>query len=118
MSRIFDDYAVHGSVEIEHLGYIGNSAVLVRQMREMWQESGDPDQKEPDFNDLANQYIDEVVESVTNQIHGEVCECDDKRCPTPTEIADWLREGSFELEPAAHTLEKLVAAWREYTSQQ
>ena len=53
---------------------------------------------------------DPKLVALMDGIHGEVCGCDDKRCPLPQRIYDWLAEGDLSDDPS---VEDLVAEWQE-----
>lgn len=54
----------------------------------------------------------QIIE-LANKLHGEVCDCDDKRCQVRADIEEWMFEGDAEL-MAKVTLKELVAAWNEF----
>ena len=47
------------------------------------------------------------------EIHAEVCDCDDKRCPLPSEIRDWLDDGDTR-QIRNMNIQSLAEDWREY----
>ncbi len=69
----------------------------------------------PDFAEIARDMADEIFDSVACALHGEVCDCDDKRCTVESDMRDWLAGGSYEQRP--YTIAELAAEWREYSSQ-
>lgn len=56
---------------------------------------------------------EERLLSIARQMHGDLCDCDDKRCTLTGEIYDWLVEGDLDDNPS---VEQLVSEWREYAA--
>ena len=110
----FDVYAAPGPAELDCMGFSKAPGILERQLAEIWHEdsSRTPEDEKPDFAAEAQEVIEDILRAVTWKLHGEVCDCDSKRCARWPEIHDWLADGSFELRP--YTLAELVAEWKEY----
>ena len=56
------------------------------------------------------QEIDERLLSLSREIHGEVCGCDNKRCTVTGEIYDWLESGDG---GEGRAMADLVTEWQE-----
>lgn len=108
----FEDYAAHGTTELDHLWDATHRAALADQLRKVYEESA---RNADDFNwhTVARRFADDVLTSVTWQLHGEVCDCDCKHCTVWSEIYSWLEDGDYEQRP--YTLAELVAMWQDYT---
>ncbi len=115
MTTAFDEYAAPGTTELDCMGFISAPGILERQLAEMWREEAShipDDVEEPDFHDKAQNIIDDILRSITWKLHGEVCDCDSKRCTLWSEIHDWLADGDFNLQP--YMLVELVTEWKAY----
>ena len=64
---------------------------------------------------IIDTIIDEITLFATWQIHGIICDCDDRNCSYPEEIRSWLVDGDYDIRP--YTLEELVDEWNEYTGE-
>ena len=62
--------------------------------------------------DVAEQGNDDQLMAIVTQVHGRVCDCDDKHCTRWSEIYDWLYDGDYE--NRQYTLAELVTDWKEY----
>jgi len=62
---------------------------------------------------LGEDGMDKLLK-LAREIHGEVCDCDDKRCPVTGEIYDWLTNGDLR---GIESVESLAQEWREYNGE-
>ncbi len=96
--------------------------VVAEYLREQYEKLADEnldwdDEDEQDFDELAEQVLNEWYESLAEQMFAEIYDSDDIRLQADrvNEMVEWLKAGDVQ----SHvTLDSLVAEWLEYDKEE